>query len=246
MLQELIMSLMSFCIPDFFCSYFLIDVILLLLLHPFNGLFSRTTWCNVLSCVFGAEEGILRDTDRTEQAIANVDPASVVSNTSNIARRAHRILQVAQSEADNSEDPQFVDHVNSAVDRLRGSALFTVLISLTGSVASKNKKWNICCRILWRLQQMWCELWSDIILMITFMPCCPLCSWPVFLFLYACIVYAEVFSDWLAIDFCWCLLFWTCALVLKQISILLQSIITKSLLWRLMSVAEVNWKSWIA
>jgi len=90
--------------------------------------------------VFGAEEGILRDTDRTEQAIANVDPASVVSNTSNIARRAHRILQVAQSEADNSEDPQFVDHVNSAVDRLRGSALFTVLISLTGSVASKNKK----------------------------------------------------------------------------------------------------------
>jgi len=76
-------------------------------------------WCVELC----AEEGILRDTDRTEQAIVNVDPAGVVGNTSNIARRAHRIVQVAQSEADNSEDPQFVDHVNNAVDRLRSSTL---------------------------------------------------------------------------------------------------------------------------
>ena len=68
-----------------------------------------------------AEEAILRDTDRTEQAIANVDAPGVVSNTSNIARRAHRILQVAQSEADNSEDPLFVDRVNEAVNRLRNS-----------------------------------------------------------------------------------------------------------------------------
>jgi len=74
-------------------------------------------------CLAGAEEGIIRDTDRTEQAIANVDAPGVVSNTSNIARRAHRILQVAQSEADNSEDPQFVDRVNDAVDRLRNSTL---------------------------------------------------------------------------------------------------------------------------
>ena len=78
-------------------------------------------------CMSVAEEGILRDTDRTEQAIANVDAPGVVSNTSNIARRAHRILQVAQSEADNSEDPQFVEHVNDAVDRLRNSALKAIL-----------------------------------------------------------------------------------------------------------------------
>jgi len=81
-------------------------------------------------CLAGAEEGILRDTDRTEQAIANVDAPGVVSNTSNIARRAHRILQVAQSEADNSEDPQFVDRVNDAVDRLRNSTLRS--LSTTG------------------------------------------------------------------------------------------------------------------
>ena len=68
-----------------------------------------------------AEEAILRDTDRTEQAIANMDAPGVVSNTSSIARRAHRILQVAQSEADNSEDPLFVDRVSEAVNRLRNS-----------------------------------------------------------------------------------------------------------------------------
>jgi len=67
------------------------------------------------------EEAILRDTDRTEQAIANVDAPGVVGNTSSIARRAHRILQVAQSEADNSEDPLFVDRVHDAVNRLRSS-----------------------------------------------------------------------------------------------------------------------------
>jgi len=63
----------------------------------------------------------LRDTDRTEQAIVNMDAPGVVSNTSNIARRAHRILQVAQSEADNSEDPLFVDRVSDAVNRLGNS-----------------------------------------------------------------------------------------------------------------------------
>jgi vinculin len=68
-----------------------------------------------------SEEGILRDTDRTEQAIANTDAAGIVNNTSSIARRAHRILQVAQSEADNSEDPLFVDRVNETVNQLRNS-----------------------------------------------------------------------------------------------------------------------------
>jgi len=86
--------------------------------------------CVMILYVSAAEEGILRDTDRTEQAIANVDAPGIVSNTSNIARRAHRILQVAQSEADNSEDPQFVEHVNDAVDRLRNSTFreFTVSV----------------------------------------------------------------------------------------------------------------------
>ena len=70
------------------------------------------------------EEGILRDTDRTEQAIRNNDPAGVVNNTSSIARRANRVLQVAQQEADNSEDPRFVDQVNAAIRDLRSSQYY--------------------------------------------------------------------------------------------------------------------------
>ena len=72
-----------------------------------------------------AEEGILRDTDRTEQSIKIGDAAGVVSHTSSIARRANRVLQVAQQEADNSEDPRFVDRVNESVRQLRNSALNT-------------------------------------------------------------------------------------------------------------------------
>ena len=67
------------------------------------------------------EEGILRDTEHTELAIRTVDPNGIVLNTSSIARRANRVLQVAQQEVDNSEDPRFVDHVNATIRELRAS-----------------------------------------------------------------------------------------------------------------------------
>ena len=63
----------------------------------------------------------MRDTDRTEQAIKQVDPAGIVNNTSSIARRANRVLQVAQQEADNSEDPKFVERVSDSIRQLRHS-----------------------------------------------------------------------------------------------------------------------------
>lgn len=69
------------------------------------------------------EEGILRDTDRVEDGIRTVDSPKIVTNASNIARRANRVLQVAQSEAENSEDPAFVDNVNRASEQLRSSEL---------------------------------------------------------------------------------------------------------------------------
>ncbi|XP_045177283.1 vinculin-like isoform X2 [Mercenaria mercenaria] len=67
------------------------------------------------------EEGILRDTDRVEDGIRTVDSPKIVTNASNIARRANRVLQVAQSEAENSEDPAFVDNVNQASEQLRST-----------------------------------------------------------------------------------------------------------------------------
>lgn len=68
-----------------------------------------------------AEDGILQDTDRTEQAVMNLDAPGIVNNTSSIARRAHRILQVAKSEADNSEEPHYVERVNDTINDLRNS-----------------------------------------------------------------------------------------------------------------------------
>ncbi|XP_021371526.1 vinculin-like isoform X3 [Mizuhopecten yessoensis] len=67
------------------------------------------------------EEAILRDTDRVEDGIRTNDPAKMVTNGSNIARRANRVLQVAHTEAENSEDPQFVDQVNRAAENLKST-----------------------------------------------------------------------------------------------------------------------------
>lgn len=65
------------------------------------------------------EVAILRDTDRIEDGIRTVDSPLIVANASNIARRANRVLQVAEMEAQNSEDPLFVDRVNEASADLR-------------------------------------------------------------------------------------------------------------------------------
>ncbi|XP_062603621.1 vinculin-like, partial [Saccostrea cucullata] len=67
------------------------------------------------------EEGILRDTERVEDAIQMKDPPRIGAHASNIARRANRVLQVAQQEAENSEDPKYVDHVNQAASNLRST-----------------------------------------------------------------------------------------------------------------------------
>ena len=68
-----------------------------------------------------AEEGILKDTERVEEGISEVNSPKIVQNASNIARRANRILQVAQNEAENSEDPMFVDQVNRSAENLKQS-----------------------------------------------------------------------------------------------------------------------------
>ncbi|KAL5006317.1 hypothetical protein ScPMuIL_015123 [Solemya velum] len=67
------------------------------------------------------EEGILRDTERVEEGIRASDSPKIVQNASNVARRANRVLQVAQQEAENSEDPVFVDSVSSAAENLKRS-----------------------------------------------------------------------------------------------------------------------------
>ncbi|CAE1284850.1 VCL [Acanthosepion pharaonis] len=67
------------------------------------------------------EVGIKKDTEKVEDGIRAVSPQMVVANASNIARRANRVLQVAQQEAENSEDPAFVEKVNQSSDILKSS-----------------------------------------------------------------------------------------------------------------------------
>ena len=65
----------------------------------------------------------MRDTDRVEDGIRMNDAQKIGANASNIARRANRVLQVAAQEAENSEDPKYVDRVNEAADHLKSSKI---------------------------------------------------------------------------------------------------------------------------
>ena len=76
-----------------------------------------------------SEQGILRDTERVEDGIRTVDSPKIVTNASNIARRANRVLQVAQQEAENSEDAQFVDNVNHASETLKNSKYYSITLN---------------------------------------------------------------------------------------------------------------------
>ncbi|KAL3841953.1 hypothetical protein ACJMK2_020030 [Sinanodonta woodiana] len=73
------------------------------------------------SLIKAQEEAILRDTERVEEGIRTVDPPKIVTNASSIARRANRVLQVAQQEAENSEDHVFVERVNEASENLKAT-----------------------------------------------------------------------------------------------------------------------------
>ena len=88
------------------------------------------------------EEGIIRDTRRTEDCIGLHDTPGIVANTSNIARRANRVLQVANLEAENSEDPHLVQRIGRVTDHLKScKSLFAndiilLIYKLYGSVVN--------------------------------------------------------------------------------------------------------------
>ncbi|KAK3594112.1 hypothetical protein CHS0354_040882 [Potamilus streckersoni] len=73
------------------------------------------------SLIKAQEEAIRRDTERVEEGIRTVDPPKIVTSASSIARRANRVLQVAQQEAENSEDHVFVERVNEASENLKST-----------------------------------------------------------------------------------------------------------------------------
>lgn len=69
---------------------------------------------------------MLRDSAKTENSIAAISTTGVVESTTRIARRANRVLQLITREADNSEDPLYVDRMNDAVKALRSSKCYII------------------------------------------------------------------------------------------------------------------------
>lgn len=69
------------------------------------------------------EEAIIHDTQQTEKAIADLSPSIIVDSTSNIIRRANRVLLVTQQEIENSEDKSFTQRLKKAADVLKQSKL---------------------------------------------------------------------------------------------------------------------------
>lgn len=67
------------------------------------------------------EDAIRKHTALCENAIATGDPQKMVDNASAIARLANRVLNVGKQEADNSEDPAFINRLNRALNNLQNA-----------------------------------------------------------------------------------------------------------------------------
>jgi hypothetical protein len=77
---------------------------------------------------FISEEAIILDTQQTEKAIADLSASIIVDSTSNIIRRANRILLVTYQEIENSEDSNFTTQLQQVSNTLKESNYIFLLI----------------------------------------------------------------------------------------------------------------------
>lgn len=78
-------------------------------------------FCSALNLgdfVRASETAMRKHTNYCEDAIHGNQPQQMVENTSQIARLGNRVLMAAKNEADNSEEPSFVQRVNTAASQL--------------------------------------------------------------------------------------------------------------------------------
>ncbi|KAK0397743.1 hypothetical protein QR680_002248 [Steinernema hermaphroditum] len=71
--------------------------------------------------VHASENAMRRYTNKCEDAIRSNEAQQMVDNTSQIARLGNRVLMAAKNEADNSEEPAFVQRVNNAAQQLHSA-----------------------------------------------------------------------------------------------------------------------------
>lgn len=108
-----------------------------------------------LNCI---EDAMRRHAKLCEDAMVQNNPQKMVDNTSAIARLANRALMVGKRESDNSEDPSFVNKINTAADRLQsGKYVERVPFSkepFRRTVNFLSKLWHFLCtphdRLSWK------------------------------------------------------------------------------------------------
>lgn len=81
-----------------------------------------------------SEDAIKQDLSDLKSAAADQDPQLVASKTSSAARRANRVVSVAQMELDNSEDPRYIATLTIPLDDLSGN--ITPFVNIAKIVAT--------------------------------------------------------------------------------------------------------------
>lgn len=76
---------------------------------------------DISSFIKSCEHSIVKDTLKTEIAVSKRNPLEIITNASNIARRANRVIQIAQQEIDNSEDSQYVNQLKQSSEELKAT-----------------------------------------------------------------------------------------------------------------------------
>ncbi len=99
-----------------------------------------------LDCVqfiSACEKIIIKETYQTQAAVQEKNNSAIVINTLNIAKRSNRIIQVANQEVENSEDPIYVNRIISANESLRQSLPAMIHNAKSLAVQPNNKEFYL-------------------------------------------------------------------------------------------------------
>ena len=93
--------------------------------------------------ISACEKSIITETYLTQAAVQENNNSAIVLNTLNIAKRSNRIIQVANQEAENSEDPNYVNRIIRANESLRQSLPAMIHNAKSLAVQPNNKEYYL-------------------------------------------------------------------------------------------------------
>ncbi len=90
--------------------------------------------------ISACEKSITKLTYSTQAAVQEKNNSVIVMNTLNIAKRSNRIIQVANQEAENSEDPNYVNRIKIANESLKQSLPTMIYNAKSLAIQPNNKE----------------------------------------------------------------------------------------------------------